>query len=367
MTKKKKAILIIAIVAIAVLAAAAYYFLRVRGSADTSEAVYVQKVSDLAAGNMTVDRYSGVTEAQQTTDYKKDSSQEISEVYVKVGDTVAADTPLFKYDVSDAENQIATINLDIEGLNNDIAVLQESGDSTDIKLQISEKQIEIKQKQAEIASYQKQIDQSVVKASFAGVVKSVNAEGGFDQQTGSELPVVSVTQIGDLTVKGQVSEQTIGALTVGMDVIIRSRVDESKTWKGTIAKIDTEPSSDNTDVYYGETSGESSSKYPFYVTLESTDGLMLGQHVFIEPDYGQGEVKEGLWLDMSFIVMDEDGNSYVWADNNGKLEKRSVTTGETDDENYTVQITDGLSESDKIAFPDDTLREGMKTTDSPGE
>lgn len=367
MTKKKKAIVAIVIIAIAALAVAAYYFLRSGGGSGYEGAVFVQKVSDLT-GSAAVDRYSGVAEAQQTTDYKKDSSQEIDEIYVKVGDTVEKDTPLFKYDVKNAENQIATINLDIEGLNNDIAVLEESGSTTDIKLQISEKQIEIKQKQAEKASYQKQIDQSVVKASFAGIVKSVNADGGYDQQTGNELPVVSVTQSGDITIKGKVSEQSIGTLTVGMNVIVRSRVDETKTWKGTISRIDTEPSSDNNNNgYYGEESGESASKYPFYAALENTDGLMLGQHVFIEPDYGQGEVKEGIWLDQGFIAYGDDGSAYVWADKDGKLEKRSVTLGETDDEDFTVQIAEGLSESDKIAYPDDTLREGAKTTDSLGE
>ncbi len=33
----------------------------------------------------------------------------------------------------------------------------------------------------------------------------------------------------------------------------------------------------------------SSSTYPFYVTLDSSDGLMLGQHVYIEMDEGQEE------------------------------------------------------------------------------
>ena len=57
-----------------------------------------------------------------------------------------------------------------------------------------------------------------------------------------------------------------------------------------------------------------SSNYPFYVQLDGTNGLMLGQHVYVEPDVGQQEVKTGIWLSDSFIN-DVDSNPYVWADN----------------------------------------------------
>lgn len=33
---------------------------------------------------------------------------------------------------------------------------------------------------------------------------------------------------------------------------------------------------------------------------------MLGQHVYVEADYGQGDVKEGLWLDEYYIMQEDD-------------------------------------------------------------
>ena len=57
------------------------------------------------------------------------------------------------------------------------------------------------------------------------------------------------------------------------------------------------PDNGNNDGYYMGSSGTTATKYPFYISLDSTDGLMLGQHVYVEADYGQGDVKEGLWLD----------------------------------------------------------------------
>ena len=87
---------------------------------------------------------------------------------------------------------------------------------------------------------------------------------------------------------------------------------------------------------------------------------MLGQHVYVEPDIGQQEVKTGIWLS-DYFINDVDSNPYVWADDgNGKLEKRSVTLGTHDENMMEYQITDGLKEEDAITFPEDGLEEGMK-------
>ena len=110
-----------------------------------------------------------------------------------------------------------------------------------------------------------------------------------------------------------------------------------------------------------------SSNYPFYVQLDGTNGLMLGQHVYVEPDIGQQEVKTGIWLS-DYFINDVDSNPYVWADDgNGKLEKRSVTLGTYDENMMEYQITDGLKEEDAITFPEDGLEEGMKTAQAIGD
>lgn len=72
--------------------------------------------------------------------------------------------------------------------------------------------------------------------------------------------------------------------------------------------------------------------------------------------------KKGIWLDASFIVSDDNGNSYIWVSEKGKLKKRKVELGKTDEETSTTKIKSGLSEDDYIAWADDTYKEGMKTT-----
>ena len=83
----------------------------------------------------------------------------------------------------------------------------------------------------------------------------------------------------------------------------------------------------------------------------------------LEVELPEGE-ETGIPVSMAFICYNDDGSAYVWAENNrGKLEKRIVTVGGFNDMMGTVNITDGLSEADYIAFPDPELcQEGVPVT-----
>lgn len=88
---------------------------------------------------------------------------------------------------------------------------------------------------------------------------------------------------------------------------------------------------------------------------------MLGQHVYIEADYGQEKERAGLWLD-EYLIAGLDEEPYVWADNGkGKLEKRKVILGQYDENLCQYEIADGLTEEDMITFPEEGLEEGMPT------
>ena len=135
---------------------------------------------------------------------------------------------------------------------------------------------------------------------------------------------------------------------------------------GTIDRESATSSNNNSNYGMMDSSGDpqtSTSTYPFYVNLDSSDGLMLGQHVYIEMDEGQDTQKAGVWISEAYIVDVDTGSPYVWsADKNGKLEKRSVILGQYDEELGEYEIADGLTKDDSIAFPSDVLEEGMATT-----
>lgn len=394
MSRKKIGVIVaVGVIAVAAVIGGIWYFGKGNsGSGKSADKVFVQKVSEIDQWNTGVNSsYSGIVESQETWDVNKDTERQVKEVLVAVGDTVDVGTPLFTYDTKEAENQIAQTKLEIESISNDISNYNSQIDelqkekknapedqqfeyTTQIQtLQTNIKQSEYdqKSKQADIDKYQQTIDNAVVTSKIAGVIKSINEEG--TDASGNTTAFMTVLATGDYRIKGKIDEQNVSYLTVGQEVIVRSRVDENVTWKGTITAIDTETTADNNSngsVSYmdgSDSSSEGATKYPFYVTLDSTDGLILGQHVFIEPDYGQTEVKEGIWLDESYIVQD-DGDPYVWAANDrNKLEKRKVELGEYDDTLFKYEIVSGLTEEDYITWPMTGLYEGVTTVTDENE
>lgn len=372
---KKKTKIIILISACLLIVVIGIYYLFPKESSNGN--IYVQKVSTIIGSSYTENRYSGVVESSETVDINQDGNKSITDMYVKEGQKVSKGDKLFSYDTTEAANSIAQKKLDIEAQNNEItaqnntiedykAELNKGGDKVEIQARINDASYAIRQAQNTIKATQTEIDQlnkqtenSTVLSTIDGIIKEVNKDGGTDE-SGNQKPLVSITQTTDFRVKGSISE--MGTISEGTSVIVRSRVNEDQIYKGTVTKVETEPQSNSNNNFYGADSGESASKYPFYVSLDNNKGLMLGQHVYIEVDNGQSTKKKGIWLDASFIVSDDNGNSYVWVSERGKLKKRKVELGKTDEETYTTKIKSGLNVDDYIAWADDSYSEGMKTT-----
>lgn len=351
------------------------YFLFPKGN--NNQNIYVQKVSTIIGSSYTENRYSGVVESSETVDINQDGNKSITDMYVKAGQKVSKGDKLFSYDTTEAANSIAQKKLDIEAQNNEIqaqnntiadykAELNKGGDKVEIQARINDASYAIRQAQntikatqTEIEQLNKQIENSTVLSTIDGIIKEVNKDGGTDE-SGNQKPLVSITQTTDFRVKGSISE--MGTISEGTSVIVRSRVNEDQIYKGTVTKVETDPQSNSNNNFNGADSSESASKYPFYVSLDNNKGLMLGQHVYIEADNGQSTKKKGIWLDASFIVSDDNGNSYVWVSERGKLKKRKVELGKTDEETFATKIKSGLSVDDYIAWADDSYSEGMKTT-----
>ena len=233
-----------------------------------------------------------------------------------------------------------------------------------VELQIKTEEYNSDVKQQEIDRLNESLANTEVYSEVEGTIKEINETPATDS-SGQQKPFISILSSAEFRVKGTISELNIGSLYQGQAVTIYSRVDNSLQWSGVIDTIETEPTQDNNNnmMYYGGgDSGQQSSKYNFYVTLSNRDGLILGQHVYIQPDLGMDAMPEGLWLP-AFYIAHDDAGSYVWAQSeNNTLEKRAVILGEYDSGNDRYEIEGGITEEDYIAYPQEDLKEGTPTT-----
>ena len=354
--------------------------------ASSATAVYVQSVERLAAmgGIAPGNRFLGMVVSEHTAEINRDADKTIAELLVKEGDDVQEGQALFSYDTEELQLNLDKKNLELEQLKSSIESYKEkiktlererSGLSGTAKLQYTveiqsaqvdqkEAELKLKTKEDEVKKAQELLDNSTVTSPITGRVQKINENDTTDSD-GKPAAYITIQQSGAYRVKGVLGELQRGSLKEGDRVKLVPRTEENAAWTGTVTLVDYEnpTQGSDTDRYYGSSSDEmtTASRYPFYVELDSTDGLMLGQHLYIELDTGADA--PGVGISGAFLCYNEDGSAYVWAEKGGKLEKRAVTLGDYDPMTDVQKITEGLSLEDYIAYPDPELcRSGAPTT-----
>lgn len=342
--------------------------------------VFVQKVSDLSqmGGLAPSDKFSGIVVSESVTEIQRDSDKVVENLYVREGDDVTEGQKLFSYDTEQLQLTMEKQKLELEQLTSSIenyglqiAQLEKdrdraySADKLKYTLQIQTNQIDLKEAELKLKTKQSEIQKSehllanaLVTSPVTGRITSISEEG--TDQYGNPKAYISIQQTGSYRVKGQINEMQRGAIMEGDRVRMESRLNPEEVWMGTVTLVDYEnPVQGNNNGYYVSSDSDemsASSRYPFYVELDSMEGLILGQHLYLSVAGEQSSSLEGVTLSGAFLCYDEDGSCFVWADDGqGKLEKRGVELGNYDPMADAYEILSGLSDSDYVAFPDEEV------------
>lgn len=387
--KKKLVIIGVCIILAALLIAGCIYLFRSEETSAEASPVMVTQISDLMGISSSAqglqNRYAGVVEPQKTLEIQLENGRMVSEIYVQEGQEVSEGDPLFQYDTDQEKLSLEQQKLELERLDNSIesqkqkiAELEEEKKkaSSEMQLQytmeiqdstaaLKQSEYERKLKAMEIEKTQKSIESSIVTSAMGGVVRAINENAGSGEMYdpyGNETSFMTILATGEYRVKGTINEQNMYQIYEEMPVLVRSRVQEDMVWTGRIVEIDMEnpDKGNNNGMYYGGYVDEAvqSSKYPFYIVLDSYEGLMLGQHVYIEMATEGVQHTEGVWLYEGYLMADEEGNWSVWTAEKGKIQKRIVEIGQYDEMMGQYEIISGLSQEDAVAWPEEGIEAG---------
>ena len=199
---KKNKVKIMLITLVVVVIGVAGFFMWKSGPSNNGLIAYVDSVStitDLGSGTGLNNRYSGVVEPQETIEINRNQERQVKELFVKIGDKVEEGTELFAYDtdeislsLSQAELELERLGASIISLNEQIKLLnsQKASAPEDQKLDYTSQilntendlkraEYDKKSKEVEVAQLKASLENSVVKSTVSGVVKSIS-ENGYD-------------------------------------------------------------------------------------------------------------------------------------------------------------------------------------------
>lgn len=201
--------------------------------------------------------------------------------------------------------------------------------------------LSIRQQQLALDQLEQEVEDGTVYATISGTVKDV---GDKDNIPNDGSPFISIVGSEGLYVKGQIGELMLDKVFVGQDITLTSW-ETGGTYQAKIKSIDNYPS----DRRSWGMGNPISSFYSFTAYIENASDLRNGQYLSIS--FNPSPQQSGSLYLETMYVREEDGKSYVMKDENGKLVKQYVTTGKIVSGGYMIEVKDGLTTEDYIAFP----------------
>ena len=220
---------------------------------------------------------------------------------------------------------------------------------------IKEQKLLIRESELKLRQYDRKLDNKIVKSRMDGVVTSA---GSLDSAVSDEDFIV-ISGAAGLYLQGNVNELSLDTVHVG-DVVNGTSYETGMSFSATITEISPYPN--NSDNYYGYGENSNASYYPFLAYIENSEGLSEGEVEYqIVKNISSGEI----FLEKALIREDASGKQYVYLQGeDGLLKKQYVETGITVYGNA-MEILQGVTLEDKIAFPyGKGVEEGAKTEDA---
>ena len=225
----------------------------------------------------------------------------------------------------------------------------------DKKQELKTLDLDLRKAQLSLSENKALLNDGVIRAKRNGVVRNVK-KASDSLQDGNTFLEVAGGQ--GAYIKGNISELMLDQVKVG-DTISAYCWTNGETFDAKIQSIDTVPSSSSN---YNGSGNPNVSYYGFEAYAKEASKIQAGE--YLELTFNSNtDTTSSIWLSKAYVK--QEGNKYyVLKDNHGRLKKQYVTFGKIV-WGDTMEIKDGLSDTDYIAFAySKNAKEGVKTQKS---
>ena len=287
------------------------------------DTIRLQNIVD--AGN-----YTGTFEPNKETKISADIQGKINAVLVDVGSYVSKGQTLIQLDNSLLKLQLQTVEVQIEGLEDDVnryTILTEADAVQGVQLEKA--RLGLKSAKVQRATLLEQISKTSIKAPFNGIVTAkLNEEGGF---AAPGVPLLQITDISTLRFTVNVPENDLVKFQNNQTYKINADVYPDISLSGKVSMIGSKANMGNS--------------FPIQFQVANTKNLSIKSGMFGKVNLSESEQEQGILIPTSAII-EENGIAKVYVVKNGKAVLQSITTSITIG-NKTL-VSSGLKENDII-------------------
>ncbi|MFN8234752.1 MAG: efflux RND transporter periplasmic adaptor subunit [Bacteroidia bacterium] len=287
------------------------------------DTIRLQNIVD--AGN-----YTGTFEPNKETKISADIQGKINAVLVDIGSYVSKGQTLIQLDNSLLKLQLQTVEVQIEGLEDDVkryTILTEADAVQGVQLEKA--RLGLKSAKIQRATLLEQISKTSIKAPFNGIVTAkLNEEGGF---AAPGVPLLQITDISTLRFTVNVPENDLVKFQNNQTYKINADVYPDISLSGKVSMIGSKANMGNS--------------FPIQFQVANTKNLSIKSGMFGKVSLSETIQEQGILIPTSAII-EENEIVKVYLIKNGKAVMQAITTSKTIG-NKTL-VSSGLNENDII-------------------
>lgn len=274
--------------------------------------------------------YTGTFEPNKETKISTDIQGKINAVLVDVGSTVSKGQTLIQLDNSLLKLQLQTVEVQIEGLEDDVKRYTVLTETDAVKgVQLEKAQLGLKSAKVQRATLLEQISKTSIKAPFSGVVTAkLNEVGGF---AAPGVPLLQITEINTLRFTVNIPEKDLIQFQINQKYPISCEVYPDISLSGKVIMMGSKANMGNS--------------FPVQFQVENTRQQSIKSGMFGKVNLSSTSQEQGILIPSSAII-EENGIAKLYIVKNGKAVLQTIKTSKSTG-NKTL-VSSGLNERDVI-------------------
>ncbi len=253
--------------------------------------------------------YTGTFEPNKETKISADIQGKINTVLVDVGSSVSKGQALIQLDNSLLKLQLKTVQVQIEGLEDDVKryMILTKADAAQ-GVQLEKAKLGLKSAEVQKSILLEQISKTTIKAPFNGVVTAkLNEEGGF---AAPGIPLLQITDISTLRFTVNVPENDLVQFQNNQTYKINADVYPNLSLLGKMIMTGSKANPGNS--------------FPVQFQVANTNNLTIKSGMFGKVNLSDTKQEQGILIPTSAIT-EENGKAKVYIIKNGKAVLQPIT------------------------------------------